>query len=141
MGINNAGQIVLDSDLGAVLYTNGVFAPIEVPGATYTSVAAINNLGQTAGIFGGSNGLLFVDAGGVFTTLEGPSPAIDLRGINDQRKIVGSYNPLGTTFVLGFLGIPIPEPASRLLCICGLAVAAIAIGRRRCIHSGDSAKN
>lgn len=131
MGINNADQIVLNSGLGGFLYTDGVFTPIQVPGASYTSVTAINNLGQIAGGFGGSKDYLFVDTGGVFTTFGGLSGTGDLSGINDQGEIVGSYNPFGTTSVLGFLGTPTPEPASRLLCICGLAVAGIAIGRQR----------
>jgi uncharacterized membrane protein len=131
-GINNAGQIVLNGGLGAFLYTNGVFTPIQVPGAFQTSVTAINNVGQIGGMFSGSSkDFLFVDTGGVFTTFEGLSGAGNFRGINDQGEIVGSYNPLGTTSVLGFLGTPTPEPASRLLCICGLAVAGIAIGRQR----------
>ncbi len=129
IGINNAGQIILNSSLGASLYANGVFTPVQVPGPFQTSVAAINNVGQIGGMFSGPKDLLFVDTGGVFTTFEGPDPAEQFTGINDQGKIIGNYNPFGTTFVHGFLGTPTPEPGSLLLCACGL-VGAIAINPR-----------
>jgi uncharacterized membrane protein len=86
----------------AFLYANGVYTTFNVPGAEpdTTVASGINDLGQIAGWFINSSGILegFVDTNGVFTTFGPPvvggaqttflTPAVS--GINDAGQIVGN---------------------------------------------------
>jgi uncharacterized membrane protein len=50
-GINDAGQIVVNSDAGAFLFENGSYTPLNVPGSDGTVVSGINASGQIVGYY------------------------------------------------------------------------------------------
>ena len=54
LGINNAGQIVGESNAGGFLYSAGTFTVIADPLATSTDPRDINNVGQIAGMYYGT---------------------------------------------------------------------------------------
>jgi probable HAF family extracellular repeat protein len=71
------------------------FAPtfVDYPGATFTAVTGINNLGSATGFYydaAGEHGFIF--AGGKFSTLDYPgSLATVARRINDAGTVVGTF--------------------------------------------------
>ncbi len=88
------------------LYTGGSFTAIDVPGAGYTYVTGINDLGQVVGWFvyaeGGRHA--FLDTGGSFTIIDVPGASDTYAyGINDNGEIVGYYSRFGTSLDYGFL--------------------------------------
>jgi probable HAF family extracellular repeat protein len=111
--INNAGEIVGESNSLAFLYENGKMynlnSLVNIPGVTLTSAYAINNLGQ-------------ILASGF---------------ANDDP---GRYSPGNYTFLINPAGLPdpnyaVPEP-STLFAMAGLAVWLVARRSRRCVRHG-----
>ena len=78
---------------GDVAFT---FTSIDVPGATATLAAGINNAGQIVGAYIAADGTThgFLDSGGTFTTIDDPNATSgsEITGINNVGQIVGSYN-------------------------------------------------
>jgi hypothetical protein len=130
-GINDSGQIVGASSLGAFLDTGGSFTTIDVPGVSETTAFGINDSGQIVGSFGfGVRSHGFLDTGGSFTTIDVPGAAITLSGINNSGQIVGYF--IDATGQHGFLATPVPDPPSSLPLALGLvALSAIACRRKR----------
>ena len=95
--INDEGQIIASSfyccNQPDFVYdiSTGVATPISFPGATDTSLIAINNNGQLLGVgSGGSAGTVyFVDTAGTFVPLTLPAGCAP-DGINDSDEIVGN---------------------------------------------------
>ena len=81
-GINNAGEFIVDSSLGSLLYNNGSFT--SVPGAT-----GINNLGQIVGD-NGSSGYILTGNSYVYLDMPGVASFVPL-AINDSGQVVGGY--------------------------------------------------
>jgi probable HAF family extracellular repeat protein len=134
-GINDSGQIVGYSLLGAFLDTGGSFSTIAVPGAMFTTASGINNSGQIVGDFIDNLGIHgFVDTGGSFTTIDVPGAIfMEAFGINDSGQIVGLFTDAGGDSH-GFLATPVatPEPPSLItLATCLVALFGIACFRRR----------
>jgi probable HAF family extracellular repeat protein len=135
--INNTGQIVGQGSPGSMLYNNGVFTRINVPGSFATLANGINDAGQIVGYYfvGGEPGPFlqhgFVLENGVYTTIDVPGSigATGIYGINNAGQIVGTFIDNDRGF--GFLGTPVPEPASALLLTFGLAAIAIGVRLRR----------
>lgn len=93
-GINNAGQIVGQSDAAAYVYNGGVFTALDLPFAVnYATATGINNSGQIAGFYSDSTGGHgFVKSGGNYTTLEVPGASFTYAtGINDSGDVAGYY--------------------------------------------------
>lgn len=133
LGINNEGQVVgwfcsealdvCETDVfnnhtagiaHGFLYSGGAFATIDVPGAIYTQVYGINNVGQIVGgyanLSSGSHGFVF--SNGTFTNIDAPEtlttyPQNDgtavASGINDAGQIVGVWTCNGLIFSCSFL--------------------------------------
>jgi len=101
LGINDAGTIggfdnaINAQGLTLALPTN--FTPQNYPGSTMSMVTAINNHGNTAGIYmdpaGNTHG--YTDINGVFTTVDNPASLVfnQSLGINDAGATVGYYAP------------------------------------------------
>lgn len=127
--IDNAGDIL---DGNTVYYSNGVVVPINVPGASSTTLFGINDLGQIVGtaLFGNGPDMTsegFVYTNGVFQFINfpgAPPGTTTAYAINNADEIVGTYG--------AFTPI-VPEPASLALVAAGLAGIAV-IKHRRC-HS------
>lgn len=99
LGINDSGQLVVDSSSGYFLDIGGVFTRIEVPGSYWTSAFGINDSGQIVGGYDGAGcppssfDCGFLDTGGAFTTiLPSDARATYAYGINNEGQIVGDYN-------------------------------------------------
>jgi hypothetical protein len=95
--INDNGQVLASNfsccNLPDFIYdikTAGI-TPISFPGATVTSLIAINNNGQVLGVAsGGAAGVVyFIYSAGVFTPLASPA-GCSPDGINDSDEIVGN---------------------------------------------------
>lgn len=82
----------------------GVFTPIDVPGATRTDAARINNNGQIIGRYmqgGVHHGFLY--DGTTFTSIDFPGAKETVAGgINNQGQIVGTYRD-ANDFLFGFI--------------------------------------
>src|SRR4051812_23044827 len=76
-----------------------VFTTIDYPGAVFTDVRGVNNVGQIVGYASFDNGhfFTFVYSGGAFTALPaGPSGEdTEGNGINDAGAIVGTADAFG----------------------------------------------
>ncbi|PYU24508.1 MAG: hypothetical protein DMG30_08405 [Acidobacteria bacterium] len=74
------------------------FTTVDVPGATNTGAAGINNLGHIVGGYNQSSGFFpdhgFLDVGGMFTVIDDPNATSETTAtdINRSDQIVGSYN-------------------------------------------------
>jgi uncharacterized membrane protein len=96
--INNAGVIV-GNYFGALsgqsfVDDHGVVTSFDIPGATATSLTAINNLGQIAGSYTDASGVQhgFVDTNGVFQTIDVPgAESTNVLGMNDKGQLVGYF--------------------------------------------------
>jgi hypothetical protein len=101
LGINNAGTIGgFDNNVtaqGFTLTLPSTFTPENFPGAASTMVTAINNNGDTAGIYTdtGGNTHGFTKIGGAFATVDNPASVVfnQALGINDANTTVGYYAP------------------------------------------------
>lgn len=87
-GINNSGEVVGESQNGpevSFIYDSGVYTSLY--GAKAFS---INDNGQIAGIYLERG---FVESGGVFTTIDGPSAVYtNVYKINNSGQVVGDYS-------------------------------------------------
>ncbi len=85
----------------------GRFATIDVPGATSTTLTAINDRGQIVGVQGDAAGALHgvLLSKGVVTTFDAPGAALTLPfGINNRGQIIGfAYRDPAATAARGFL--------------------------------------
>jgi hypothetical protein len=106
-GINNGGTIAGSYGAaipqGFTLVLPNTFTGENFPGATSTTVTAINSSGDTAGFYTDTTGNThgFTKIGGTFTTLDNPNSAVfnQALGINNAQTTVGYYapTPAGTT--------------------------------------------
>ncbi len=75
-------------------YGTSKFTEIDVPGASLTTAADINDYGQTVGAYVDSSGQShgYLDTNGHFTTIDPPGATFaEASGINDRGQIVGFY--------------------------------------------------
>ncbi|MGZ3747468.1 MAG: hypothetical protein ACXVCD_09040 [Pseudobdellovibrionaceae bacterium] len=92
-GVNNSDTIVT---WAGVIDAGGNINPINVPGASSTTVWGINDSGAIVGLYSDSGGVHgFLYAGGSFTTINFPDAHNTwAQAINDSGDIVGVYwNP------------------------------------------------
>src|SRR5262249_23249099 len=104
-GINAGGQIVGAYDAGedgvhGFIYNpagGGTYSTLDVPGAGFTQVFGINNLGMIVGFYsdaGGLHGFIYDpnNSAHPFTTLDDPSGTFGTMatGINDAGKSLGT---------------------------------------------------
>ncbi|MGZ3557694.1 MAG: hypothetical protein ACXU97_01170 [Thermodesulfobacteriota bacterium] len=88
-GVNNSDTIVT---WAGVIDAGGNINPINVPGASSTTVWGINDSGAIVGLYSDSGGVHgFLYAGGSFTTFYGLSSNTQPHGINNSGAIVGNY--------------------------------------------------
>ncbi len=68
------------------------FTEFDVPGATLTAAAAINNAGQILGSYNDSKGVhcFLRDPGGAFTTFDPPGASPLCAGLNNRGEVVGT---------------------------------------------------
>lgn len=101
LGINDSGTIAgfdnAATAQGFTLTLPGTFSGQNFPGSTSSMVTAINNKGDTAGIYtdaaGNTHG--YTDTKGVFQTVDNPASPVfnQALGINDAGITVGYYAP------------------------------------------------
>jgi len=93
--INNAGQIVGQSERAAYVYNGGVFTNLDVPFAGSYGLAAngINNSGQIVGYYSDPIGVhAYVKSGGNYATVDVPGAELTYaNGINDAGDVAGYY--------------------------------------------------
>jgi uncharacterized membrane protein len=95
------------------LDVGGSFTTIDVPGASSTHAAGINDSGQIVGYFVDATGThgFFLDVGGSLTTIDVPGASDTFAlGINNSGQIVGSFDSSDAGPTKGFLATPVPEP-------------------------------
>jgi len=145
VGINNAAtpwivgfyQPTLATSLG-FLDMGGVISTIDPFGSTNTQALGVNDSGEIVGFYvdpmtGVQHG--YIDNGGVFTTFDPPgSTNTTINGVNDLGDIVGFYTPAGSEATVGFVGTPVPEPATWAMMLLGFAGLGF-LGRRS--HKGE----
>ncbi len=117
------GWMVLGLVRSAPAQVHYLFAPFDVPGASYagTSAFGINDKGTIVGNYGVLSGGVdgFVFENGVFTDVPVPdSPFVFLYGINNRGVAVGSYYSQDFSASYGLLYAPdgtlttLPDPVS-----------------------------
>ncbi|HLK60873.1 MAG TPA: hypothetical protein VKU00_30190 [Chthonomonadaceae bacterium] len=115
LGINNHGDITgfyvsPDFSIHGYVYSNGVFQPVQVPGALMTGCAGINDEGVISGTYFDTMGFQhgYLSVNGHFTTIDVPGAAqttgIDFENgpglgtatalINNANAFVGQYADL-----------------------------------------------
>ncbi len=111
-GINDSGVIILNSysAAGGFVGTPGAFTPVAFPGATETTLNAINDAGTIVGSYldpnGNQHGFIY-KPDGTYSTFDGPlgpgirSTGTSLTGINNQGTIVGRSNFDSFIFING----------------------------------------
>ncbi len=110
-GINDSGVVILSSPQSAVGFvgTPGAFTPVSFPGATQTTLNAINDAGVVVGSYvdanGNSHGFIY-KPNGIYTTFDsqitGPfQSGTQLTGINNQGDIVGVSGGQAFIFIDG----------------------------------------
>ena len=88
------GVTLTSSHRGFLLSSNGVFRPIDYPGATYTSAIGINPGGEIAGLYALADNVnrSFTLSGDHFTPMDFPGVlTTGVNGIGPQGDIVGAY--------------------------------------------------
>lgn len=139
-GLNNHGVVTygyeFEFDFSSHIYdtVKHTGVTVEYPGATRTSVAGINNLGQVVGGATGPAGETIAylrHADGTFEELLPPSRfgAFSVTDINDRGQFTGSFRRATESVFYGYIATPVPEPSSLLL-MSACAVAGIASKRR-----------
>jgi hypothetical protein len=128
-GVDDAGNIVgffypeLLPTQSFYRSSAGIYQPIYVPGSTYTEVEGMNNMGQAVGFYGGPGGLtgFLWNMDGSISTISYPGAQLTVAAdINDSGVIVGDYiDAAGLRH--GFIAAPIPEPATWVSALIGLA--------------------
>jgi len=107
-GINDGGQIVGSTGNGlpqGFIKDGNTFTTFNVPGANFTELSDINNVGQIVGLHG-PGGRAFSTDGTTITSYDYPGAIFTYAfGINDNSQIVGKYR---IEIVLG----PGPSPGS-----------------------------
>ena len=101
--VNNRGRIVggyvdASGNIQQFLLDNGVYTPIDYPGAAFTVPFDINDRDQVVGTYldtaGTPNGFVLDD--GVYTKIDiSAFPSGQLLGLNDRGQIVGGYQDAG----------------------------------------------
>jgi hypothetical protein len=98
-GMNNSGAVVgsamqSGSTIG-FLYRNGTFTPVAVPGASSTTAAGIDDIGQIVGFYtlaGDSRTHGFLYDGGNYSTIDAPGASnTQALAINADGNVVGSF--------------------------------------------------
>ncbi len=94
--INASGQVAgVTSGFHSysLVYSNGTFTTLDVPGANITEAVSINDSGQVAGSYGSSSlNRGFVYSNGAFTTLDVPdATATRPTSINASGQVAGYY--------------------------------------------------
>jgi uncharacterized membrane protein len=107
-GINDHGDIVGyysydhpvphspggDVQIHGFLYRDGIFAPIDFPGAVWTFAIRVNNRGDIAGFYrdtaGKNHG--FVLTGGEYLAVDFPSGTCTIYGLNDHGQVAGTHS-------------------------------------------------
>lgn len=96
-----------DGRFHGFLWQRGRFSTLDLPGATGTSAAAINDRGQIVGTYIDADGLPhgFLRDGTGFTTIDNPGAALTIAyGINNRGQVVGlSYSDPADLPDRGFL--------------------------------------
>jgi probable HAF family extracellular repeat protein len=108
-----------------------VFTTIDVPGATFTDAAGINNAGQIVGTFSDATGTHgFLNTGGVFATINVPGAFVTQAfGINDAGQVVGFFGDATGTH--GFLALPAAVPGAGTLVLVASGLLALGAARVR----------
>jgi uncharacterized protein (TIGR03437 family) len=93
IAINNAGEVVGNCGWTCVL-SAGTITPYSLPGATSTTLAGINNLGDLAGVFSDGKGTHgFLESAGKVTVIDYPGgTGTVVSAVNDAGVAVGSYS-------------------------------------------------
>jgi probable HAF family extracellular repeat protein len=127
--INNKGEIVGaywmaggpdGITASGFLDDNGLFTPIQFPGAADTTALGINDSGEIVGTYADSAGVPhgFLDNNGSFTAIDFPGARYTVvSGINNAGEIVGTA--------------AVPEPAAILLVGIGIVAIRLHFGGRR----------
>jgi uncharacterized membrane protein len=106
--LNVPGSVIAFNDNGTVLVTggfvkNGIFTPVNYPGAVSTTVSGINDLDEVVGSYRSGNfphGFLYKD--GVYTTIDVGSIYSNAIAINNNGEIVGNYSSPSYPVIHGF---------------------------------------
>ncbi|HYI97371.1 MAG TPA: hypothetical protein VEX68_27790 [Bryobacteraceae bacterium] len=125
------------------LLDSGVFTRIEIPNSLATLPVAINSTGDIAGQYFG------VGFTGNFVIRSGELVAVDVPGynngildMNDAGVIVGFFRSHDDNRYHGFVGTPVPEPASwvlvpgSLLLLCCTRISSRCASLRECVATG-----
>lgn len=108
LGVNSAGEVVGYYSVFTSRYDpptrfgftwqDGVFTPLNAPGATETIPQGINDQGQIVGMYFDATGMHgFIDTGGVFSTVSVPGAYRTVpRAISNAGEIVGTYSASAT---------------------------------------------
>jgi len=141
-GINDAGTVVGSYADSTTRGTHGFLAigastmtlddPLAPPGGV-TAATGINNVGDIVGYFIDAGGIThgFVDAGGVYTTIDYPHALRFTRvlGVNDLGDLVGDYIDAGGVRRGFVASLTVPEPNT--LALLGISLAGTMILRRQ----------
>jgi uncharacterized membrane protein len=114
-GINNSGQIAINSSLGPKVYQSGAYIPLAAPPTgILASPGGINDAGTVVGDAydpSGASGVTlqgFILSGGIYALFSHPGAAYALtgaRGINNSGLVTGLADT-GAGFAVGFIYNP-----------------------------------
>jgi uncharacterized membrane protein len=110
--VNNAGQIVVNSEFSGFVYSNGSYTAVTAPNPPYidTIPYGMNNSGQVVGNVSevinlhGNPPMGFLYSGGSFSFIHTSDQSTFAQGINDSGEVVGySYTNPAFVGVNGFV--------------------------------------